>query len=91
MKKCCISSHKKQGIKDLFKYKYVGSVVNIRNKITENHNLDRLLKYFNNKVTVFKVTEIDQYIFESTLLYNQKIIDSIDECKVAITILNEPL
>ena len=68
---CCFSSHNKQGIKDMLKYKYVSSVVNFRNNITKNHNLAGLLKDDNNKLTMFKVTEIDQDIVESTVLYNK--------------------
>ena len=64
-------SHEKPGRKDPFKYKYVSSVVNFRNNITKNHNLAGLLKDDNNKLTMFKVTEIDQDIVESTVLYNK--------------------
>ena len=53
---CCFSSHNKQGIKDMLKYKYVSSVVNLKNKIPYNNNLAKLLKYIDNKLTVFKVT-----------------------------------
>ena len=72
--------------KDPFKCKYVSSVVNIRNKIPLNHNLSKLLKYINNKLTVFEVTEIYQDIVESTMLDNKHFIESIDECKVVVII-----
>ena len=55
------------------------SVVNLRNKISENHNLARLLKDVNNKLTVFNVTEIYQDIFESTVLDSQNFIYLIDD------------
>ena len=67
------------------------SVVNLRNKISENHNLARLLKDVNNKLTVFNVTEIYQDIFESTVLDSQNFIYLIDDCKVVVIILNVPL
>ena len=73
------------------RYNYLSSVVNIRKNIPKNNNLAKLLKAVNNKLTVFEVTEIDQDIVESTMLDNQKFIDSIDECKVVVIILNEPL
>ena len=47
--------------------------------MTKNHNLAKLLKYVNNKLTVFKVTEIDQDIDASTMLDNKKFIGSINE------------
>ena len=75
--------------KDPFKYKYVSSVVNIRSKIPLNHNLSKLLKYINNKLTVFEVTEIYQDIVESTMLDNKHFIESIDECKVVVIITLE--
>ena len=40
---------------------------------------------------MFKVTEIDQDIVEINMLYNQKFIDSVDECEVVVIILNGPL
>ena len=48
----------------------MSSVVNINKYIPDNHNLAKLLKDFNNKLTVFNVTEIDQDIVESTMLDN---------------------
>ena len=91
MTRCCFYSHNKQGRKYPFKYKYVSSVVNIKNKIPENHNLAKLLKDVHHKLTVFEVTEIDQDVVESARLDNKSFIDSIDECKVVVIILNEPL
>ena len=73
--KICFYSHNKQERKDPFKYKYVSSVVNLRNNIPKNHNLVRLLKYANKKLTVFEVTEIGQDIVESTTLDNHNVID----------------
>ena len=61
----------------MFKYKYVSSVVNIRNNISNNNNLAKLLNDVNNKLTVCEVTQIDKGILESTMLYNQYFIDSI--------------
>ena len=52
-------SHKLQGIKYPFNYKYVSSVINHRYNIPENNNPAKLLKDVNNKITVFEVTEID--------------------------------
>ena len=69
----------------------MGSVVNLRNKIPKNHSLSKLLKDVNNKLTVFEVTELDWGIVEITMLDNQKNVDLIDECKVVVVILNEPL
>ena len=69
----------------------MSSVVKIRNIIPDNHKLAKLLEYVNNKLTVFDVTEIYQNIVESTMLDNKKIIVSIDECKVVVVLLNEPL
>ena len=69
-----------RGKKDMFMYKYVSSVVNLRNKIPKNHNLAKLLKDVNNKLTEFKVTENYPYIFESTMLNNHNIFDSIYDC-----------
>ena len=69
----------------------MSSVENIRKKSSENHNLARLLKYVDNKLTVFKVTEIYQDIVKNTMSDNQNFIDSIDECKVVVIILNELL
>ena len=77
-----MSSHKKQG------RKYPSSVGNIGNNIPKNHKLVKLLKDINNKLTVFEITEIDKYIYESTMLYNQKFIDSICELEVIVIILN---
>ena len=45
----------------------------------------------NNKLTVFKVTEIDQDIVESAMLDNKFFIDSIYEYEVVVIILIEPL
>ena len=53
----------------------MSSVVNLRNNIPKNHNLVRLLKYANRKLTVFEVTEIGQDIVESTTLDNHNVID----------------
>ena len=64
----------KQGRTYQCKYKYVSSVVNLRNKIPKNHNLSKLLKYVHNKLTVFKVTEVDQDIAETTMSDNQKLL-----------------
>ena len=75
-------------IKYPFKYNNVSSAINLRNKVTNNHNLAKLLKDFNNKLTVFEVTDIDQDIVEITMLDNQNFIDSINECKVVVIILN---
>ena len=75
----------------MFKYKYVSSVVNIRNNISNNNNLANLLNDVNNTLTVFEVTQIDKGILESTMLYNQYFIDSIYQCEVVVIILNEPL
>ena len=69
----------------------MSSVVNIRNTIPVNYNLAELFKDFNNKLIVFKITEIYQDIFESTMLDNQSFIDSIDEFKVVVILLNYPL
>ena len=69
----------------------MSSAINLRNKVTNNHNLAKLLKDFNNKLIVFKIIEIYQDIFESTMLDNKILIYSIDECKVVVIILNEPL
>ena len=69
----------------------MSSVINLRNKIPDNHKLAKLLKHVNNKLTVFEVIEIDKDIVESTILDNQNFIDSIDEYKVLVIILNEPL
>ena len=91
LKRCCFSSQKKQGIKYPFKYKYVISFGSIRKEVTDNHNFAKLLKYVNNKLTVSEVTQIDQYIVESTMLDNKLFIYSIDEFKVVVVILNEPL
>ena len=40
---------------------------------------------------MFKVTEIDQNIVESTILENQYFTDSIYECEFVVIILDEPL
>ena len=76
---CYFYSHKKQGRKYTFKYKYVSSVVNLRNKIPDNHNLAKLLKDVNNKLKGFKVTEIDQDIVESTMLDRKNLIQQMIE------------
>ena len=49
------------------------------------------MKDVHNKLTVFEVTDIDQDIFESAMLDNQNVIDSIYECEVVVIILNESL
>ena len=69
----------------------MSSVVSLRNRIPDHHNLGWLLKDINNKHTVFEVKEINEHIVESTMLDNQKFINSIYECEVVVIILNEPL
>ena len=53
----------------------MGSVVNLRNKIPNNHSLSKLLKDVNIELTAFEVTELDWGIVESNMLDNQKNID----------------
>ena len=51
----------------------MSSFVNLRSKIPKSHNLSKLLKDVHTKLAVFKVTEVDQDIVESTILENQSL------------------